>query len=68
MEGFHRRYMASNRVLRLWVSMVRRMDPLMIVPQHGLPMQGEAIPAFLDWLETLECGVDLLGPADYRWP
>ena len=68
MEGFHRRYMATNRVLRLWVGMVRQIDPVMIAPQHGLPMQGAAIPAFLDWLETLECGVDLLGPANYRWP
>ena len=67
MEGFHRRYMASNRVLRLWVAMVRQMDPVAIVPQHGLPMKGDAIPAFLDFLERLECGIDLLGPANYRW-
>lgn len=66
MEGFHRRYMGSNRVLRLWVDMVRRLDPQMIVPQHGLPFRGEAIGQFLDWLERLECGIDLLGPADFR--
>ena len=29
---------------------------------------GAAIPAFLDWLEQLDCGVDLLGSADYRLP
>src|SRR5690606_13311060 len=36
MEGFHRRYMAGNRVCRLWVNMVRKLNPAMIVPQHGL--------------------------------
>lgn len=65
MLGFHRRYMASNRVTRLWVDMVRRLDPVMIAPQHGLPMRGQAKEDFLDWLERLECGVDLLGQNDY---
>lgn len=68
MLGFHRRYMASRRVTRLWAAMVRELDPAMIVPQHGLPMRGPAIPAFLEWLENLDCGVDLLGPADFRIP
>ena len=66
MEGFHRRYMASNRVLRLWVDMVRELDPAMIVPQHGMPFRGEAMGAMLDWLYRLECGIDLMGPANYR--
>lgn len=65
MAGFHRRYMASNRVVRLWVRMVRDLDPAMIVPQHGLPLRGAAMAAFLDWLADLDCGVDLLGAADY---
>ena len=66
MEGFHRRYMAGNRVCRLWAGMVRKLNPEMIVPQHGLPMRGAAIGDFLGWLEQLECGIDLLGPANYR--
>lgn len=60
MAGFHRRYMASNRVLKLWVNMVRQLNPSMIVPQHGLPMKGSEMSAFLAWLYDLECGVDLL--------
>lgn len=68
MEGFHRRYMASNRVARLWVEMVRGLNPDMIVPQHGLPMKGKAIGDFLDWLARLECGVDLLTQFNYRVP
>lgn len=68
MEGFHRRYMASRRVAALWADMVEGLAPAMIVPQHGLPMVGAAIDGFLDWLRGLRCGVDLLGPADYRVP
>jgi len=66
MEGFHRRYMASNKVARLWADMAERLKPRMIVPQHGLPMQGTAIGGFFDWLSNLQCGVDLLGPINYR--
>jgi flavorubredoxin len=65
MAGFHRRYMASRRVTRLWCDMVRRLDPVMIVPQHGLPFRGPQIGQFLDWLSELECGVDLLTADDY---
>lgn len=66
MTGFHRRYMGSNRAARLWVDMVRELDPLMIVPQHGMPFRGEPMRQMLDWLYRLECGIDLLGPQDYR--
>lgn len=69
MEGFHKRYMASNKVCRLWAAMVRQMDLEMIVPQHGRPFVGrEMISAFLYWIENLECGLDLLGPQDYCLP
>ena len=69
MEGFHRRYMASNKVCRLWADMVRKMDVEMIVPQHGRPFVGQAmITTFLDWIGQLECGMDLMGPADYALP
>ncbi len=69
MEGFHRRYMVSNKACRLWVQMVRQMEVDMIVPQHGRPFVGEAmIGRFLDWFEELECGVDLLSADDYALP
>lgn len=68
MEGFHRRYMGSKRAARLWVDMVRELDPLMVVPQHGLPFRGEQIGQMLDWLYHLDCGIDLLGAQDYRAP
>ena len=68
MEAFHSRYMASNKTLRLWVRMVRELDIAMIVPQHGAPLQGAAIGQLLDWLESLSCGIDLMGPAHYQLP
>ena len=48
--------------------MVRSIDPLMIVPQHGLPLRGKAIGDFLDGLSGLECGIDPMGPEHYRMP
>lgn len=69
MQGFHRRYMVSKKVTRLWANMVRQMDVEMIVPQHGRPFKGkEMINAFLDWVESFECGIDLLEQQHYREP
>ncbi|MDD3516933.1 MAG: MBL fold metallo-hydrolase, partial [Chromatiales bacterium] len=41
MEAFHRRYMSNNKVCRLWVQMVRRLDVEWIVPQHGGSFRGK---------------------------
>ena len=68
MEAFHRRYMVSNKILKLWVAMVRELDIAMIVPQHGAPLKGDAVGQLLDWLESLACGIDLMGPVQYRLP
>lgn len=65
MEAFHRRYMVSNKVLRLWARMVKRLDIRMIVPQHGRPMAGLAVKEFIDWVQDLECGIDLMTQEDY---
>jgi flavorubredoxin len=68
MAGFHRRYMASNKACRIWVQQVRELPVEMIVPQHGPAFVGrEMVARFLDWLEQLECGVDLMtGPGVFR--
>ncbi len=69
MKGFHQRYMCNNKVIRLWVNMVRTMDVEMIVPQHGTPFIGqEQIHQFLDWIETLECGTDLMDESVFTCP
>ncbi|MCX7659016.1 MAG: MBL fold metallo-hydrolase [Caldimonas manganoxidans] len=68
MESFHRRYMVSNKVLRLWARMARTLDIEMIVPQHGAPMAGAAVREFIEWVQDLSCGIDLLGDAHYSVP
>lgn len=68
MEAFHRRYMVSNKILKLWARMVRELDIAMIAPQHGAPLKGAAIGQLLDWLDNLDCGIDLMGAAQYQVP
>ncbi|QDL55062.1 MBL fold metallo-hydrolase [Rhodoferax aquaticus] len=68
MEGFHKRYMVSNKVLRLWVQMARKLDISMLVPQHGAPITGPAIAEFFEWAENLYCGVDLFDERNYQLP
>ncbi len=69
MLEFHQRCMASNRVLRYWVEMVRGLAVDMIVPQHGRYFQGRAmVERLLSWLEELECGVDLMTQDHYKIP
>ncbi len=68
MEGFHRRYMVSNKVLRWWADMVSELPIDCIVPQHGAPIGGAAVAEFRAWVRTLDCGIDRFGPADYRVP
>lgn len=59
-EGFHRRYMCSNRAARIWVDAVSKLDIDFIAPQHGPVYRGAAVGAFLDWFRELECGIDLM--------
>ena len=56
MEGFHRRWMPSNRAKNDWVSRVRALEIEMICPQHGAVFVGEDVVRFLDWLGDLEVG------------
>jgi flavorubredoxin len=61
MEGFHRRYMTTQRVMAAWAGMVRDLDIEIIAPQHGALFRGrENVGRFIDWCEGLACGVDLI--------
>jgi len=63
MEAFHQRYMASKKVMAAWASMVRTLDIETIAPQHGALFKGkEMVGKFIDWCESLECGIDTLLP------
>jgi flavorubredoxin len=69
MEPFHKRYMAAGKILRLWTKMARQLDVKMVVPQHGAPIVGQqAINDFYSWLDTLDCGIDLMTESDYQVP
>ena len=69
MEGFHKRFMSSRKICRLWVNMVRKLDIEWIVPQHGASFKGkDMVERFLAWVEDLECGVDLMTQENYRVP
>lgn len=59
-EGFHTRYMASNKTARKWSERIKKINPKMIAPQHGAVYKGESVGKFLDWLSNLNCGTDLL--------
>ena len=68
MEGFHRRYMASNAALKAWAGLARQLDVEIIAPQHGALFRGkEMVARFIDWAEALDCGIDLLA-STYRLP
>jgi flavorubredoxin len=59
-QGFHRRYMCSNKALRCWLDTIADLEIDMIAPQHGPIYRGAAVPALLDWLRNLQCGIDLM--------
>jgi flavorubredoxin len=61
MAGFHRRYMASNKILKAWANMVRQLDIEIIAPQHGALFKGkEMVKKFIDWCADIECGIDVI--------
>ena len=69
MEGFHKRYIVSGKVCKYWANMVRQLDIEQIVPQHGNRFVGKAaVTRFIDWMERLECGVDLMTQSSYTIP
>ena len=68
MQGFHQRYMVSNKVTKFWAQAVRELDVDMIVPQHGKAFVGkEMINRFLNWIGNLPCGVDLFTQDNYNY-
>ncbi len=55
--------------MKLWANMVRGLDVETIAPQHGALFRGrDKVEKFIEWVESLECGVDLLGEKDYTLP
>ncbi len=59
---FHQIYMPTREVLRYAVRQIRALTPAVeiIAPQHGHVIAGELVPLFLERLENLLVGSDLL--------
>lgn len=68
MEAFHKRYIPSNKALRLWADMASKLDIDMIVPQHGkCYFKGkEMVGKFINWARNYKCGLDLM--EDFKTP
>jgi hypothetical protein len=69
-KAFHQLYMPSNEALRLAVRRIRELKPapLMIAPQHGSIILEEDIPFFLDKMENLQVGLDIIATFDRIMP
>lgn len=60
MEGFHGRYIPTNRVIQSWLARVRKLPVRMIAPQHGSIFRDEHVGKFLDWIGGIRCGFDVM--------
>jgi len=60
LEGFHKRYMGSNKLCRAWAKKVEGLDVSIIAPQHGLVFEDTDVQLFVEWLKELQCGSDFL--------
>ncbi|MDC7227126.1 MAG: MBL fold metallo-hydrolase [Spirochaetales bacterium] len=60
MEGFHKRYMTSNVVIKKWLSKISNLDVKLIAPQHGALFKDENVDNFLNWFSELRCGIDII--------
>jgi flavorubredoxin len=55
-EGFHKRWMGSERAKRDWCERVAKLDIDMLCPQHGAIYRGADVSRFINWLDELEVG------------
>ena len=48
--------------MTLWARMARTLEIDIIAPQHGAMIVGrEMCTRFIDWVDGMECGLDLMG-------
>ncbi len=61
-KAFHQIYMPTQEALGLAVRSIRALDPapIMLAPQHGALISADFIPYFLERLESLPVGLNLL--------
>ncbi len=61
-RAFHQIYMPVNAALARAVAAIRKLTPAveMIAPQHGRVIRGRLIEQFLDRMERLQVGLDII--------
>jgi len=62
MDLFHVDYMASNIAARGFVRKLRDVDIEAILPQHGSIIPNQFVGDALEYLNNLQCGLDVLYP------
>ena len=61
MEPFHQRFMAGSRAVNTWAKAIKDLDIEIIAPQHGAVFPNlTMVEKFIDWVTSLECGLDLM--------
>lgn len=68
-KAFHQLYMPSNEAIRKAVQKIRELDPppLMLAPQHGGIIQGALIDEFLNRMEELPVGLDIISSLEGKF-
>ncbi|MFA5941666.1 MAG: MBL fold metallo-hydrolase [Sinimarinibacterium sp.] len=56
-EGFHRRWMGSDKAKLDWCERVSKMKIELMCPQHGAIYRGADVQRFINWFAELEVGV-----------
>lgn len=69
-KAFHQLYMPSNEAIRMAVQKIRQLNPapLMIAPQHGGIIRGALMDDFLDRMNSLQVGLDIITSLDEKLP
>jgi glyoxylase-like metal-dependent hydrolase (beta-lactamase superfamily II) len=64
-RAFHQIYMPVNAALARTVAAIRKLTPAveMIAPQHGRVIKGPLVAQFLDRMERLQVGLDIMDEA-----
>jgi eukaryotic-like serine/threonine-protein kinase len=62
MRAFHQIYMPTQRAIKNAIKNIRRLDPPVeiIAPQHGRVITGPYVREYMDLLENLPVGLDIL--------
>ncbi|MCB9639351.1 MAG: protein kinase, partial [Myxococcales bacterium] len=66
MRAFHQLYMPMNKAIARVIAQIRKLDPAprIIAPQHGRVIQGQLLEFFMQRLEKLPVGLDLMETVD----